>query len=299
MSITPPSKGFIFWPVGNGDSTTVRISESTYFQIDLRHMAKSEEDDDTAWPVIDELIEILPKVNGVPYLSTFVLTHPDKDHCQGFKDLLSQAVISELWLSPRIFREYKENADLCEDAEAFYEEAMRRVKLAIENPSNLGAGDRIRIIGYDELLEEDEFEGFPSRLLTTPGNTITMVDDKDVYDDFEAFVHAPFKEDSYGERNDCSIALQISLKSGNEVGRALLMGDLQYPIIRKIFNRSCRDTLYWNVLLAPHHCSKSVMYWKDEGEEEETLRADIVKDIGNHSLAPGYIVSSSEPINPR
>ena len=26
MSVTPPEKGFIFWPVGTGDSTTVRIS---------------------------------------------------------------------------------------------------------------------------------------------------------------------------------------------------------------------------------------------------------------------------------
>ena len=259
-------------------------------------MAKSEEDDDTAWPVVDELIEILPEFRGVPYLSAFVLTHPDKDHCQGFKDLLSRAIISELWLSPRIFREYKENADLCEDAEAFYKEAMRRVKLAIDKHGNLDAGDRIRIIGYDGLLEEDEFEGFPSRLLTIPGTPISVVDGKSVYDDFEAFVHAPFKEDSYGERNDCSIALQITLKSGKSVGQALLMGDLQYPIIHKIFTCSYPSTLYWNVLLAPHHCSKSVMYWKDEGEEEETLRDDIVKDIGNHSLAPGYIVSSSEPI---
>ena len=296
MSITPPSKGFIFWPVGNGDSTTVRISESTYFQIDLRHMAKSEEDDDAAWPVIDELIEILPKVNGVPCLSTFVLTHPDKDHCQGFKDLLSQATISELWFSPRIFREYKKNTDLCEDAEAFYEEAMRRVKLAIDKGSNLSAGDRVRIIGYDELLEEDEFDGFPSELLSTPGNIITVVDGRNVDEDFEAFVHAPFKEDSYGERNDCSIALQITLKSEYRDGKALLMGDLQYPIIRKIFDRSSVSTLNWNVLLAPHHCSKSVMYWKDEGKDEETLKSDIVRDMGNVALAPGYIVSSSEPI---
>ena len=259
-------------------------------------MAKSEEDDDTAWPVVDELIEMLPKVEDNPYLSAFLLTHPDKDHCQGFKDLLSQATVSELWLSPRIFREYEENADLCEDAEAFYKEAMRRVKLAIDKGSNLGVGDRIRIIGYDELLEEDEFEDFPSELLSIPGTTIAVVDGKEVEDDFEAFIHAPFKEDSYGERNDCSIALQITLKSGYCDGKALLMGDLQYPIVRRIFNRSRVSNLNWNLLLAPHHCSKSVMYWKDEGEAEETLKSDIIRDIGNTAIAPGYIVSSSEPI---
>lgn len=296
MSVTPPEKGFIFWPVGTGDSTTICISESVYLQVDLRHMAKSEDDEDTAWPVTDELIEILPEVDGAPYLSAFALTHPDKDHCQGFKDLLDRVNISELWLSPRIFREYEEKADLCEDAEAFHEEAMRRVKATIEAGGDPGSGNRIRIIGYDDLLEEEDFEGFPSEFLSVPGNAITVVDSEGVADNFEAFVHAPFKDDSHGERNDCSIALQVTLKSGNGAGRVLLMGDLQYPVIREIFDRSDEDTLKWNVLLAPHHCSKSVMYWKDDGEEEETLKTDIVRDMGNVALDPGYVVSSSEPV---
>lgn len=296
MAITPPEKGFIFWPVGTGDSTTVRISESMCLQVDLRHMAKSEDDEDTAWPVIDELIEILPEVDGAPYLSAFVLTHPDKDHCQGFEELLDRVAISELWLSPRIFREYEENADLCEDAEAFRKEAMRRVKATIEAGGDPGSGNRVRIIGYDDLLEEEDFEGFPSKFLSVPGNAITIVDSEDVADNFEAFVHAPFKDDSHGERNDCSVAFQITLKSARGAGKALLMGDLQYPVVRRIFSLSDSYALEWNVLLAPHHCSKSVMYWRDEGEEEETLKTDIVRDMGNVALDPGYVVSSSEPV---
>ena len=85
MSLNFPDRGLVFWPVGTGDSTTVRVAESVYLQVDLRHMAKSEEDDDPAWPVIDELTEILPKLRGKPYLSVFALTHPDLDHCQGFE----------------------------------------------------------------------------------------------------------------------------------------------------------------------------------------------------------------------
>ena len=38
------------------------------------------------------------------------------------------------------------------------------------------------------------------------------------------------------------------------------------------------------------------MYWKDEGEDDETLRHEIVRDLGNSALAPGYVVSSSEPV---
>lgn len=297
MTIKPPDHGFIFWPVGTGDSTTVCVAETVYLQVDLRHMAKSEDDSDPAWPVIDELIKILPTTaGGQPCLSAFALTHPDMDHCQGFKELNERVIISELWMSPRTFREFRENNDLCDDAQTFHDEAMRRVKAAIDAGGDPGHGNRIRIIGYDNLLREPEFEDFPREFLSIPGQTITVLDGKDLSGMFEAFVHAPFKDDSFGDRNDCSLALQVSLYNGNGAGRALLMGDLNYPIIRQIFNRSEDTTLKWNVLLAPHHCSKSVMYWKGEDEDDETLKPDIISDIGDAALTPGYIVSSSEPV---
>ena len=296
MPIKPPDQGFIFWPVGTGDSTTIRVAETVYLQIDLRHMAKSEADDEPAWPVIDELVEILPTRESEPHLSVFALTHPDLDHCQGFEELNGRVAISELWMSPRTFREFREDDDLCDDAQAFHDEAMRRVKAAIGAGGDPGPGDRIRIIGYDDLLEEPEFDGFPEELLSIPGQTITTLDGEDLSDVFEAFIHAPFKDDSFGDRNDCSLAFQISLYNGDVSGRALLMGDLSYPVIRRIFDRSTKATIEWNVLLAPHHCSKSVMYWQEEDDEDETLKPEMVRDIGNAALNPGYVVSSSEPV---
>ncbi len=262
-------------------------------------MARSEDEDDPAWPVIDELIAILPTRNDKPYLSAFALTHPDQDHCQGFKDLNDRVTISELWMSPRIFREFQEKNGLCDDAQVFHDEAMRRVKAAIEAGGDPGSGNRIRIIGYDNLLNEDTFKGFPKEFLSIPGHTITTLDGDDCSNVFKAFVHAPFKDDSFGDRNDCSLAFQISLFNGQSVGRVLLMGDLSYPIIQRILNRSNDNTLNWNVFLAPHHCSKSVMYWRDENEERETLRNDIVRELGNVALNPGYIISSSEPVPTR
>ena len=297
MAIDPPDQGFIFWPVGTGDSTTIRVAEKVYLQVDLRHMAKSEDDKDTAWPVIDELIEILPKRDGGPFLSAFALTHPDLDHCQGFEELKERVFISELWMSPRTFREIREDEDLCDDAQAFHDEAMRRVKATIAAGGDPGRGDRIRIIGYDDLLQEPDFQGFPEEFLSVPGQTIATLDGEDLSGTFEAFVHAPFKDDSFGDRNECSLAFQITLCNGDGVGRALLMGDLNYPIVRRIFDRSEDEALAWNVLLAPHHCSKSVMYWKDE--DEETLKPEMVRDIGNAALDPGYVVSSSESVPAR
>ena len=296
MSDLTNEQQIIFWPVGTGDSTTIRINEEIFLQVDLRHLAKSEDEEEEAWPIIDKLVEALPRVDDNPFLSTFVLTHADKDHCQGFADLLEQVVVSEIWMSPRVFRDYQEDNQLCEDAEAFHDEAMRRVEATISAGGDPGAGDRIRIIGYDELLKETDFTDFPSEFLSIPGHEVTVLDSVDLTGQFRAFIHAPFKDESDQDRNDCSIAMQIQLGEGDESTKVLLMGDLKYPTIQRIFEVSDAEYLEWNILLAPHHCSKSVMYWAEEGKEEEVRKSDIIDALSAAAQNPGYIIASSHVI---
>ena len=119
-----PIQGYVQWPVGTGDSTTVCMADELVMQIDLHHLGVSEKEGDPHTPIVDRLIALLPKQGKSPYLAVFVLTHPDEDHCLGFKELLANVAIGELWFSPRIFREYKK--ELCSDALAFREEAVRR-----------------------------------------------------------------------------------------------------------------------------------------------------------------------------
>ena len=294
VNLDIPSQGFVFWPVGTGDSTTIAVTDEVFLQVDLRHMKSADEEDDPHTPIVDRLVELLPQVKGKPYLPVFALTHPDEDHCLGFDDLLKRVNIGELWFTPRIFREYKK--DLCDDAQAFRKEAKRRVKKTIQEKEDVASGDRVRIIGYDDLLKDEEYEGFPRERLTIPGNEILELDGEDQSDYFRAFVHAPFKDDAASERNDTSLALQITLYQDDKSARALLLGDLCYPIIKQIFDRSKDDDLKWNVMLAPHHCSKSVMYWQDEDEDKESLKQDILDDMEKAADDPGYIVASSEPV---
>jgi beta-lactamase superfamily II metal-dependent hydrolase len=287
---TLPPSGFVYWPVGNGDSTTICVDAKTVMQVDLHHLECAEDDDDHRTPVVDRLVEMLPKVNGKPYLAVFVLTHPDLDHCAGFKELLEKVTIGELWFSPRVFSEFK--CDLCDDACAFKDEAKRRVKQTIAGKT--GAGDRVRIIGSAEVLDDDDFEGFPADRLTIPGTALTEIDSKDRNDALRIFVHAPFKDDSDGGRNDTSVGLQVTLLNDEHALKAMLLGDLCYPTIKQIFDISKADDVAWNVFLAPHHCSKSVMYWADTVDDDETLRDDIVTAIQDAALSPGYIVLSSD-----
>lgn len=77
MSIQMPNTGIIFWPVGTGDSTTICVDENTIIQVDLNHLEKSDDEKDPHYQILEELLELLPKKNNKPFLSVFVLTHPD------------------------------------------------------------------------------------------------------------------------------------------------------------------------------------------------------------------------------
>lgn len=286
----------IFWPVGTGDSTTVVIQDGIVLQVDLRDLHSAGDADDDHVALVDELVENLPKVNGKPYLSAFALTHPDKDHIQGFEDLLDRVTIGEVWFTPRVFIE--NDQDLCDDAVVFKEEAERRVQETIKSGGDVGAGDRVRLIGYDALLKEDDFAGFPEDRLTVPGNSITEIDGVDYDGDFNAFIHAPFAEETDGDRNNTSLCMQVVLGDDPSKGGVLLFGDIAYPRLRKIIDTTKEagneEYLAWKVFLAPHHCSKSAMYQK-EGDKE-VLKQDILDDLAEYQVDGGVIVASSEKI---
>ncbi|MDE2936722.1 MAG: hypothetical protein OXP37_07805 [Chloroflexota bacterium] len=63
----------------------------------------------------------------------------------------------------------------------------------------------------------------------------------------------------------------------------------------RILEERAKSEVAWNVFQAPHHCSKSVMYWA-EGDEEEQLKPEITGRLGDAALGPNRIVSSSNPV---
>jgi hypothetical protein len=290
---------FIFWPVGCGDSTTVVISDDEVLQIDLNDTAIADADDNEKIPLVDELVAKLPKRNGKPYLSCFVLTHPDTDHCRGFAELLKRVTIGELWHTPRVFREFKDGTSHCPDAKVFRKEAKRRVAATIQAGGDPGAGNRVRVVGYDDLLQEADYTGFPRAFFTMPGRWITALDGRDVSSRFAAFVHAPFRNDVSDERNETSLAMQVLIGSNRSVMKGLFFGDLAYPTLREVVDQTKGHdnlaNLGWNVLLAPHHCSKKVMYEKD-ADGNDVLKQDILDDLEAHRLSPGFIIASSSAI---
>jgi hypothetical protein len=182
-----------------------------------------------------------------------------------------------------------ERDELCDDAKAFCAEAERRIEVNRKGAAE--SGDRIRIIGDDSVL--NDYEDLPEECFTRPGEWFSAIDGVDREGEFHAFVHAPFKEDAERERNATSIGLKVTLYEGESSGRAILFGDLHYPTLKRIFDEGDADSLEWNVLLAPHHCSDSVMYVADEEGGERTLRQDILDAIEGSGSSPTFVVSSS------
>lgn len=295
-----PDRGFIFWPVGCGDSTTIKVNDNVVLQVDIRHTIKAEDENEATSPVVDELMDLLPVgTDGVKYLAAFALTHPDLDHCQGFKLIMEKIAdgelrIGELWFTPRIFREYDSEDGLSEDAQAFCDEASRRVRaMQGKSEDEIESGDRVMVIGNDDILDEDEYKHLPDRFKTQPGEAIEVLDGVHLAGTFRAFIHAPFGDHSEGERNRTSLAMQVTLNEGDSSGRVLLFGDLDYPALKRIFEYSDDENVAWDVLLAPHHCSKSAMYFQEQGDDEAVLKQDIIDAMTDAAGETGWVVSSS------
>lgn len=283
---------FVFWPVGCGDTTTIVVSNDEIVQIDINDKVMAAEKGNEHIPIVDELVEKLPKRGGKPYLSVFALTHPDLDHCRGFKDLLKRVTIGEIWHTPRIFRESKK--DLSPDAQAFRGEARRRAERMIAVNGDAGPGNRVRLIGYSNLFDPGErYHGFPKeKFYTRPGQSITTIDGVEAGDRFHAFVHAPFKEGEADVRNETSLAMQVTIGSSQQAMRGLLLGDISYPVLMQIFQQTHwhgnDEMLKWNVLLSPHHCSKKAMY------ENDVPQQDVLDELKACQLDVGYVVASSD-----
>lgn len=300
-----PDRGAVFWPVGSGDSTTVVIDDDTVLQVDVHDMAKADDDAQPEVPVVDRLVEGLPTRDGRPYLAVFALTHADKDHCLGFADLLDQVHIGELWSTPRLWREFNDPdvEDPCEDATAFREESERRIeatRAALAAGTNPTSGDRVLVVGHDDESSDHPYDDLPGPFKSGPGQAVTTLDGEDCTGRFEAFFHAPFNDDCAAPRNETSLAMQITLThpSGTD-GKLLLLGDLSHDTIMKIFDYSeyhdRSHYLAWNLLLAPHHCSKRVMYVPDE-QDTDVFQTDVMSAFQRHQRDGAAIVSSSAVI---
>lgn len=294
-----PEKGIAAWPVGNGDALTLRSPDGLTLQFDINH---SKSDDNDWAPVVDLLAEELDTVthNGdeLPELPVLALSHHDEDHCRGITRLVSQFRVNELIVTPRCFVEADELTDLGQE---LLEEVERRRDLEIDAAAEGGranAGGRLQIVGYADVLETDGWEDFPDTLLTIPGNLIELLDNEDHSDSIEVFAHSPFRVETEdgGDRNDSCLAVHVTITSEETSDRYLLLGDLNYDTIEAIFEISEDNDnagrLEWDVLVAPHHCSRHAVRTSDGAGG--FVDASAAEFLGEYAAEGAVVIVSSD-----
>lgn len=305
-----------FYPVGNGDTTLITLSDNTTILIDckLRTSAEDEEDKEK-YDVKKDLLESIKKRDNNPFVDVFILTHPDQDHCLGFSKNFycgdpskykkenrdnDEIIIDELWATSMLF-----DVVTNDDAKALKKEAERRRKLWDEDSAEKDKpGNRICMIGYNG---DEKFENVEAYV---PGNTITEINNK-VQTNFEFFVHSPFKKTlivatSEKDKNYSSIVMQARFKvnaSDKDFATFFLFGgDADHYSWKEVLDKSKKhkneDKLNWDIFLSPHHCSwtyfNDVPY--DEKEENKTPKKSSL-DILDYKVGKGKIVASSKVIS--
>lgn len=306
-----------FYPVNNGDTVLITLKDETtiLFDCNIRETGK-DADGNQIYDVKKDLLDSLKKKNNNYHLDLFVLSHPDEDHCRGFKKHFYQGdpdsysdsnrkadeiIIDEIWTTSLLF-----SCSSCDDSKAFKKEAERRRKLWDDNDKNKDKpGNRIRMIGYDG---DAKFENVP---YNTPGDTQNIINGNAKLD-FEFFIHSPFKESlitatADKNKNFSSIVVQARFKANSTDNDfctyALLGGDADHNIWAKVWEISTKksnnneDKLKWDLFLAPHHCSWT--YFNDvpyDDKEENKTPKDTSLKILDKKVGNGQILASCKLI---
>jgi beta-lactamase superfamily II metal-dependent hydrolase len=299
-----PERGVVFWPVGNGDAVTIAVDEDTFIQVDVNHRESHDEPDDERVPVVDRLAELLPlSLNDRPRLAVLAISHHDNDHCSGFARLIDAIDVDELWITLRSFVEEKdEPGGLTDAGKAVYEEACRRRQAEVDASKNgrrAAAGNRLRVIGNASVLNNEVWKGFPTALLTSAGQFIPNINEMNKSDVIEIFIHTPFHSDTEdGSRNSSSLGMQLTLKAGSCQKQFLILGDLEYEqidaFVEKSESRENADRLNWDVLLAPHRCSRNAVRRKDG---DKWVDADAADHLKTYATEGAIVVASCRSID--
>lgn len=300
-----------FFPVGNGDMTLIKLSSGRKILIDINIRQTGDDVRD----VLKDLRERLDEDDeGRPYVDVMVLSHPDQDHCRGFKEHFwtgslmdypttsepSKIVIREMWSSPLVFRRASKYHTLSEDAKAWNSEAKRRV--ALFRSEGVGEdGDRILILGEDSDGKTDDI----LEIVFKTDASITRVAGRSE-DNFSALLLAPMNADSEEDaeeltKNESSVIMNYSVGTGakQDAVKFLSGGDAEVYIWQKQWKRNKDNlaALEYDLLSTPHHCSWHTLSFDSWSKKKEDAKVSPDALSALSQARPGaYIVASSCPI---
>lgn len=306
------SSQIIFYPVGNGDMTLIKVNDQrkTTILIDMNIRQESLNDGSDYYDVLSDLKNHLRNEDGVFHLDAFLQTHPDEDHLRGitkhfhlgcpenYSKKSGKIIIGEIWSSPLVFGRYRE--ELCEEAQKFSTEARRRANL-FKSSGVAGEGNRIRVIGeYDD----NKLHGIEP-ITSNSGQSFNSVNGQESHM-VKMNVLAPLKsidddDNAKLSKNKSSTIIQFEIAGLNGAPKNNLFmsgGDAEVEIWERLWAEYQNDTskLKYHILLSPHHCSWRSLSNDSESDEENPKVSQKALNALSQAERRANIIASSKEI---
>jgi len=298
----------IFYPVGNGDTTQIVLSNGRRVLFDYCQQPNAS---DPKSPEIDLQTRLRGELKDASRdrFDAVAFTHADRDHIQGSTEFFElrhaekyqgegRIKIEELWVPAAMLIEEasrdEQSAEFC----ILRQEARYR----------LLEGNGIVVFSRPKVLIEWLHEKLRERGEATSARDHLFVDAGELAPGFslaadgvEFFCHSPFiKHCDDGDiiRNIAALVFDVRFRAGGNDYDYLEIGDADWDALEDIVRASMvhnnADRLNWDLYNIPHHCSYTGL--SDEKGERETVPKPLVKDLLLRGRTDAYVVSCSCPI---
>ena len=299
----------IFYPVGNGDTNQILLSNGRRILFDFCHRSNSE---NKVNPLIDlgSRLKDELKAAGRDNFDVVAFTHGDADHISGSTNFFElqyaskyqgngRIKIKQLWMPAAMLLEKASNGDQSEEFVILRQEGRYRL---LEGKDILVFSRPPELIEWltVKLKERGEPPTARDHLFVDAG---TLVPGFHLANDgVEFFCHSPFikhcEDGSDVIRNEAALIFNVRFNADGCFYDFLQVGDTTWEILEEIFKvtrfHNNNDRLAWNLYNIPHHCSYLAL--SDEKGKSETTPKPLVKELLLQGKPDSYIVSSSNPI---
>lgn len=304
-----PEKHHIhFYPVGNGDTSQVVLSQGRRVLFDFCHRKNADSADTPEIDLKKRLKEEL-EAAGRDFFDVVAFTHADVDHIRGSTEFFElqhaskyqgagRIKIKQLWVPAAMVLESASNDQQSDEFVILRQEARHRL---LEGKDILIFSRPQALMDWlaPKLKERGEAATARDHLFIDAG---TLVPGFSLAGDgAEFFCHSPFVkhcEDGDFIRNSASLVFNVRLLAGSSTFDYLEIGDAHWEDLEDIvritkFHKN-DDRLAWDLINIPHHCS--YLSLSDEKGEKETEPKPLVKELLQAGKADSYIVSCSKPV---
>lgn len=297
----------LFYPVGNGDTSQIVLSNGKRILFDFRHLKRTEDGEGPEINLKQRLCDELA-TDGRTSFDVVAFTHGDKDHIENSTEFFElrhakkyqgegRIKIDCLWVPAAMVLETATNSDQSADFVIWRQEARHRLK----------EGSGIRVFSKPDKLKK-WFEDLNDSNVTIETRKHLITDAGDIVPEFslgtdgvEFFCHSPFiKHVDEGEdlRNEAALVFNVRFKVGSATFDYLAVGDSKWEVMEDIVavtkaNKN-QSRLSWDIYNIPHHCSYRAL--SDTKGERETEPKPLIAELLRMGKSGAYLISSSNEI---